>query len=188
MASLGVAADSATNRVRGVEAESLGARLGVAVGDVILEVNSNRVEPNQLASVLGDTDTIESVVVGRGGNRIRLSLSGEPTIEGAYGYTPSGEEPWASSGRVFLGRQIVAESKEVESSGSNTSGFGLVAIALSVILGFLVTVQVSAWLGIALLVQGCVLGGLLISAGKHISLQAKTARFLVKESLTDTNA
>ena len=188
MASLGVVADSATNRVRGVEAESLGARLGVAVGDVILEVNSNRVEPNQLASVFDSTDNIESVVVGRGGNRIRLSLSGEPTIEGTYGSTPRGEEPWASSGRVFLGRTIIDESQKVEGSGNLVSLFGGFAIALAIILGFLVMVATNFVVGITILLEGCVLGAILYALGKHISLQARTARFLVKDSLTDANA
>jgi len=188
MASLGVVADSATNRVRGVDAQSFGASLGVIVGDMILEVNSIPVGPNELAYTLQNAESIDTVLVVRDGNRVQLSTSNKPAVVGKYTSGPNHEEPWADYGRVVLGQQVIKQSMDVESSGSLLSGFGPVGIVLAVFLSALVMIFVNLWVGLVLLLLGCTLGGMAMSFGKHISLQAKTARFLVKDSLNDGDA
>jgi len=160
----------------------------VAVGDVILEVNSIPVGPNELASVLHNAEGIDSVLVARGGTRVRLMDSIEPEIVGKYTSGPNHEEPWADYGRVVLGQQVIKQSLDVESSGSLLSGFGPLGIILVILFSALEMWFNNLWVGLLFLLLGCTLSGMAMSVGKHISLQARTARFLVKDSLTDANA
>ena len=84
MASLKVTLDSATNRVRGVDLDGLGAKLGIRVGDVLVDINSTPIATESLASILDEIETIDSVVVGRASNKVRLSETEPATVVGTF--------------------------------------------------------------------------------------------------------
>jgi PDZ domain len=186
MATLGIIVDGPKNRVTLVDPDMAGAKMGIQLGDALLEVNEiPSGNSAHFATLVTEADEILSVTVGRGSARLRLTSQGETISLGPYSVTHNVDDDWNGEGRKNLGKIIVADSADVENLGGFVSTLGILTCILTGIISLVILGQNNP-LGFFLsLIEGLCIGVFFVAIGRHITLQSKTSRFLVKESLKD---